>query len=184
MKAYIKRLLLKVAFVALFLLLLFVLNLYISKKSTYQIQELPVRLIIPTINVNTNIQHLGITTSGEMEIPSNAVDVGWFKLGPHPGEIGNAVIAGHFNGENDEAGVFANLYKLKKGDRVYVKSNKGITVTFIVRETRLYDPGLAGEVFSLNDEIAHLNLVTCDGVWDGVKKSYSKRLVVFADISP
>lgn len=145
-------------------------------------QGLPVRLVIPTINVNTNVQYVGITPQGEMEVPSNAVDVGWFKLGSRPGEKGSAVIAGHIDGESGEAGVFINLYALKQGDELYVEDYQGIRTRFIVRESRTYDPGYAEEVFSANDS-AHLNLVTCDGIWDGTKKSYAKRLVVFADIA-
>lgn len=140
------------------------------------------RLVVPAINVNTNIQYVGVDDSGSMEVPSNAVDVGWFKLGSRPGEKGSAVISGHIDGKNGEAGVFNNLHKLKKGDKLYVKDDKGTTNTFIVRESRIYDPGYAEEVFSLNDS-ARLNLVTCDGTWDGVKKSYSKRLVVFTDMA-
>lgn len=116
-----------------------------------------------------------------MAVPSNIVDVGWFNLGPRPGEKGSAVIAGHFDGENGEAGVFANLDNLKVGDKLYIEDDKGTTTSFMVRESRMYNPGYADDVFSSSDG-AHLNLVTCDGVWDGVKKSYSKRLVVFADI--
>lgn len=142
----------------------------------------PVRLIIPSININANIQHLGVTQTGEMEIPANIIDVGWFSLGPRPGERGSAVIAGHFNGENNEAGVFNNLHKLKMGDQLYIEDDNGKTTSFIVRETRTYKPGYADEVFNLSNG-AHLNLITCDGVWDAVEKSYSKRLVVFADLS-
>lgn len=146
-------------------------------------QGLPVRLIIPAINVDANIQHLGVTQGGEMEVPDNSVDVGWFKLGSIPGEKGSAVIAGHFDGKSGETGVFTNLHKLKKGDKLYVQDEKGISTSFVVREMRTYDPGYADEVFSSNDNGAHLNLVTCDGVWDKNKKSYGKRLVVFADIT-
>jgi LPXTG-site transpeptidase (sortase) family protein len=117
-----------------------------------------------------------------MEVPSNAVDVGWFDLGPRPGEKGSAVIAGHFDGENGGVGVFNNLYKLKKGDKLYVEDDKGTTLLFVVRESRIYNPGYADEVFSRNDS-AYLNLITCDGVWDKAKKSYSERLVVFTDIT-
>lgn len=141
---------------------------------------LPVRLTIPEINVNAAIQYVGVTQAGAMEVPNNAVDVGWFKLGPRPGEKGSAVIAGHFDGKSGEAGVFINLYKLKKGDKLYIKNDKGISITFVVRESRTYDPGYADDVFSASGS-AHLNLITCDGVWDGAKKSYSKRLVVFSD---
>ncbi len=142
---------------------------------------LPVRLKIPSIKVNAAIEYVGLTSKREMEVPKNIVDVGWFELGPRPGEKGSAVIAGHFNGKNGEVGVFADLYKLKMGDKLYIEDNTGITTTFIVRESRIYDPGLAGDVFSRSDG-TYLNLITCDGIWDEAKKSYSKRLVVFADI--
>lgn len=139
-------------------------------------------LVIPTINVNASIQPLGVTSMGEMEVPDNTLDVGWFKLGPKPGEKGSAVIAGHFDGTNGEAGVFTNLYMLKEGDKLYIKDGREATSTFVVRESRIYDPGYAEDVFSSSGS-AHLNLVTCDGVWNGTKKSYSKRLVVFADLT-
>lgn len=114
-------------------------------------------------------------------MPHNINDVGWFKLGPRPGENGNAVIAGHLNGTNGKDGVFVNLYELKAGDKLSVVDNKGTTTSFTVREIRTYSPGFAEEVFS-SDDAPRLNLITCDGSWDGVKKSYDKRLVVFADI--
>jgi LPXTG-site transpeptidase (sortase) family protein len=141
----------------------------------------PVRLKIPAINVDTSIEEVGLTEKGEMEVPTNSIDVGWFNPGPRPGEKGSAVIAGHFDGANGETGVFTNLNKLQEGDKLYVVDDKGASIAFVVRERRTYDPGYADEVFSKNDD-AHLNLITCDGVWDGTKKSYSKRLVIFADI--
>lgn len=187
LKALIRRSLLIIAFIVFSLFLLFYLPQgLVFQRSVPQSQivsvssGLPVRLTIPAININADIQHIGVTQAGEMEVPSNTVDVGWFKLGPRPGEKGSAVIDGHFNGENGEAGVFYNLYKLKKGDKLFVQDDKGKIITFVVREKRLYDPGYADDVFNSNDG-AHLNLVTCDGVWDGTKNSYSKRLVIFSD---
>lgn len=204
MKEYVRLSLLKVVFAAFTLMLLFYLAYGLNEKQVGQRQPqnatqppetkkqtsaietqkerpgLPVRLKIPKINVEASIQQVGITQSGEMEVSSNTVDVGWFKLGPRPGEVGSAVIAGHVDGENSEVGVFANLYKLKEGDKLYIETNKGTSIAFIVRRSRIYNPGYADEVFSRSDG-AHLNLITCDGVWDGAKKSYSKRLVVFAD---
>lgn len=142
---------------------------------------LPKYLIIPAINVNANIQHLGINAKGEMDVPNNIIDVGWFKFGSRPGEKGSAVIDGHLDGKNGEAGVFFNLYKLKKGDTIYVKDDKGMSIAFVVRESRMYNPGSADDVFNRSDK-AHLNLITCAGVWDIAKSSYNKRLIVFADI--
>ena len=45
-----------------------------------------------------------------------------------------------------------------------------------------YDPNAdAKDVFNLNDGKAHLNLITCVGIWNKIKKSRSERLVVFTD---
>ncbi len=140
----------------------------------------PLQLWIPAIGVNANIQLLGVSATGQMEVPDNIVDVGWFKPGSRPGEVGSAVIAGHLDGKLGEAGVFANLDKLVKGDFLTVKDDQGNTFVFVVRDKQAYNPGLADEVFSQNDG-AHLNLITCDGVWNKNIKSYSKRLIVFAD---
>lgn len=187
---YLKQRFLVISFLALSLILLFYLanSFYVRQAEQKQIGNItqqergfPVRLIIPVINLNASIQQVGVTPQGAMEVPNNTVDVGWFKLGSIPGEKGSAVIAGHFDGKNGETGVFTNLDKLKAGDKLYIEDDSGITTTFVVRESRIYNQGYAEEVFSLNDG-AHLNLVTCDGVWDGAKKSYNKRLVVFADI--
>jgi LPXTG-site transpeptidase (sortase) family protein len=144
--------------------------------------EFPVRLKIPDINVDAAIEDVGVTPKGAMSAPSDIANVGWFDLGPRPGEKGNAVIAGHFDGENGEAGVFTNLDKLKTGDKLYVEDNNGISTTFIVRGSRAYNPGYANDVFS-GTSSAHLNLITCNGVWDETKQSFSKRLVVFTDIA-
>jgi len=187
LKAFPIRPLLIIGFATFSLILLFHLSLGAKEKSIPQNQVIskvssgsPARLTISAINVNAAIQHVGVKSNGEMEVPSNTVDVGWFKLGPRPGEIGSAVISGHFDGKNGEDGVFTNLHKLKKGDKLYIEDDKGTAIAFVVREKRTYDPGYAEEVFISSDS-AHLNLVTCDGVWDGNKKSYSKRLVVFTD---
>jgi len=157
-------------------------KLILREKTTNETSfGLPVALIIPSINVNSKIQYLGITSKGEMEVPNNINDVGWFKFGSRPGEKGSAVIAGHLNGTNGKDGVFINLYKLKAGDKLSVVDDKGIITSFTVREIRTYSPGFAEEVFSSNDA-PHLNLITCDGLWNGAKKSYDKRLVIFSDI--
>lgn len=143
---------------------------------------LPVRLKIPRINVDVAVEYVGVTPEGAMGVPKGPAEVAWYKLGPRPGETGSAVIAGHSGWKNNKPAVFDNLNKLQKGDKIYIEDKKGVVVTFVVREKRLYDPNAdATDVFTSSDGKAHLNLVTCEGVWDKVSKSYSKRLVVFTD---
>lgn len=144
---------------------------------------LPVRLKIPSIKVDAVIEQVGLTTDGAMDTPKNQDDVVWYKLGQRPGENGSAVIAGHYGvWDNGRGSVFDNLNKLRQGDKLYIEDDKGVTIAFTVRESRSYDPKAdALDVFGSNDGKAHLNLITCEGSWNNVSKSYSRRLVVFTD---
>jgi sortase A len=142
----------------------------------------PIRLNIPQINVNAVIERVGLTAAGAMDVPKGPADTAWFDLGPRPGEKGSAVISGHYGWKNGIPAAFDDLHKLQKGDKIFVGDEKGATTTFMVREMRMYDQNAdATDVFGSNDGQVHLNLITCEGVWDSVKKSYSNRLVVFTD---
>jgi LPXTG-site transpeptidase (sortase) family protein len=118
-----------------------------------------------------------------MGTPKGPFDVAWFNLGPRPGEVGSAVIAGHYGRwKNGSGSVFDNLNRLKKGDKIYIEDKKGSIVTFVVRESKIYNPNAnAADVFYSMDGKAHLNLITCEGIWDNVRKTYSNRLIVFTD---
>lgn len=142
---------------------------------------LPVRLKIPAISVNASLEYVGLTSNGHMGVPTVPAKAAWFNLGPRPGEIGSAVIDGHFGiWQNGQTSVFDNLYKLRKGDKLTVEDQKGVAITFVVTELRIYDQNQdATDVFSSNDGLAHLNLITCEGVWSRFKQSFPSRLVVF-----
>lgn len=141
-----------------------------------------VRLKIPVIQVDAAMVSVGLAPDGSMDAPKGPADVAWYALGPSPGEVGSAVIAGHFGWKDNIPAVFDNLSALRKGDKIYVENEKGETVTFVVREKRMFgEKGNATEVFSSSDGKEHLNLITCEGVWNKETKSYSQRLVVFAD---
>jgi LPXTG-site transpeptidase (sortase) family protein len=144
--------------------------------------ELPIRLKIPRLEVDATIEYVGLTLKGAMDVPKGPLDVAWLDLGPRPGEIGSAVIAGHRGWKNGQVAIFDHLDKLRKGDNIYVETVGEKSIAFVIREIRVYDfDAYAPEVFSSADGI-HLNLVTCVGVWDTLLRRSSERLVVFADI--
>ncbi len=148
-------------------------------------QGLPVRLQIPVIGVDSAIEDAFITPDGRMDVPAGSVNVAWFALGPHPGEKGSAVIGGHFGIQNGVKFVFYDLDKLKIGDKIYIVNDKGETLAFVVRSVKSFDRNAdATTVFTSTDGIAHLNLITCEGVWNQVNGSYPERLVIFADAIP
>ncbi|MGC9968606.1 MAG: sortase [Minisyncoccia bacterium] len=146
----------------------------------------PVRLKIPKLNIDAGFQYNGLTPDGVIEIPSNIVDVGWFTGSARPGEKGVAVVTGHIaqirGGILTKPGVFGNLNELSAGDKLYVLNDKGESIAFVVRESRSYDPAAdAADVFTSRDGGIHLNLITCEGIWNPARLSYSQRLVVFTD---
>lgn len=118
-----------------------------------------------------------------MEAPNGPKNTGWYKLGPRPGDVGSAVIAGHYGQwKSGEGSVFDNLHKLQKGDKIYIQDEKGTITAFAVRESRTYGrDDDATSVFAANDGLAHLNLITCEGAWNEVEKGRLYRLVVFTD---
>lgn len=143
----------------------------------------PVRLKIPSINVDGPVEYVGLTPKGGMDVPKNPSNGAWYDRGPRPGEIGSSVIAGHYGWRNNIPAIFDNLSKLAVGDRLYVEDEKGATIAFIVRESRSYHPAAdASAVFFSSDKKAHLNLITCEGSWSRSGASYSNRRVVFADM--
>ncbi len=143
--------------------------------------NLPVRIKIPKINVDTHVGYVGVR-DGKMDIPKNAEDVAWFDQGALPGDVGSAVIDGHSSWRDGLHAVFDNLGELRPGDKIYVENDTGVTVTFIVTHLERYNPEAdASLVFESFDGKAHLNLVTCEGFWDTATKTSSSRLVVFTE---
>lgn len=144
---------------------------------------IPIHLRIPKISVDAKIDSVGITSDGAVGAPKGPANVTWYNLGPRPGDKGSAVITGHYGKwKNGEGSVFDDLSKLSHGDKIYVEDEKGTTISFVVRELRTYDQNEnVPEVFSSGDGKAHLNIITCEGVWIEAQQTYSNRLIVFAD---
>ena len=147
-----------------------------------EIIGLPKRLKIPIINVDANIIEVGLTPDGAMDTPKELDEVAWYKLGPNPGEKGNAVIAGHYGFFNGKGSIFNDLHTLNKGDKLQIIDEKGLEILFTVKESRRYDPSDdATDIFISKDDKVHLNIITCDGTWKNDEKTYSNRLVIFTD---
>ena len=146
-------------------------------------QGLPVRLKIPVIRVDSAIEDAYISDDGRMDVPAGSKNVAWFALGPKPGKIGSAVIGGHYGMKNGVPFVFYRLDELKKGNKIYIVDDKGRTLTFVVRSVKLFNRNDdATTVFTSDDGLAHLNLITCEGIWNRVNDTYPERRVVLTDL--
>ena len=140
----------------------------------------PVRVRIPAIGVDSSLQTLGLTKSGELQTPSRWQQAGWYGDGVRPGDIGPAVIAGHIDSVSGPA-VFYRLRELRPGDRVYVSRADGSTVTFSVSTIAEYPKSRfpTEAVYGPTSEPV-LRLVTCTGVFDARHHNYLDNLVVTA----
>jgi len=156
-----------------------------STGTSFEAPGKPVRLIIPSIGVDANVQSVGLywNGDGDMGIPTNFTDVAWYNGGPVPGAPGSAVIDGHLDGRNVKEAVFYDLGKLQIGDLVEVVDANGKTWQFKVVDTKTYDYNApTADIFSSDTSKARLNLITCAGDWDATQGVYNKRVVVFTEL--
>lgn len=151
--------------------------------ATAATSSLPVRLRIPALRIDANIQYLGINARGNMQAPDNFTDVGWYKYGTVPGSLGSAVIDGHVDNGLALSGVFKHLGDLKAGDDIFLARRDGSVLDFKVIdvETYPYADAPASLIFSRADT-ARLNLITCTGAWVGSGDTYDHRLVVYSQL--
>ncbi|MDQ3014815.1 MAG: class F sortase [bacterium] len=145
-------------------------------------QGSPERLIIPTIGVDAVVQHVGVGKSGNMAVPTNYTDVGWYRYGPQPGDRGTAVFDGHLDNGLGLQGVFSRLRLLNPGDVIFVKTDREVHVQFRVTHTDRVSADLSstGSIFNESGN-PQIKLITCEGEWDPETKSYSNRLIVTAE---
>ncbi len=143
---------------------------------------LPVRFTIPALGVSAHTEHVGVDKDNNMDIPKDASDVGWFKLGTIPGNPGNAAIDGHLDWYGIPQAIFYYIGTLKPGDRVYMRDDKGRDRAFVVTRQGVcnWQNCPLQEIFGPTTGV-HLNLITCNGVFSHSAGQYDKRLVVYTE---
>jgi Sortase domain len=140
----------------------------------------PVSLVIPSIGVSASIVHLGLTSSGALQVPPTTAVAGWYTGSPRPGSIGSAVIAGHIDSIAGP-GIFFRLAQLQRGARVYVRRADGTLAVFEVTRVLSYakDDFPTAAVYGPVPD-PELRLITCGGTFDYSTRSYLSNTVVYA----
>ena len=142
----------------------------------------PVSLTIPAIGVRTGLVHLGLTSSGALQVPSNTTMAGWYTGSARPGATGAAVIVGHIDSQNGP-GVFFRLRLLHAGSRVYVRRADGTLAVFRVTSLRSY-PKARFPTLAVYGPVpdAELRLITCGGAFDVATGHYLSNVIVYATL--
>ncbi len=146
----------------------------------------PTALDIPTIAVHSDLQYLGLTASGALEVPTypRYHVAAWYKYSSEPGSPGPAVILGHVDSVQNGTSVFFNLGDLRPGDEILVTRFDGLIAVFAVDGVRGYpkDHFPTFLIYGHTDR-ASLRLITCGGRWNRAAHSYEDNIVVFASLT-
>lgn len=146
----------------------------------------PIALDIPTIAVHSELQHLGLTASGALEVPTypRYHDAAWYKYSSEPGSPGPAVILGHVDSVQDGHSVFFDLGSLRPGDEILVTRFDGLIAVFAVDGVRSYPKDQFPTFLVYGDtDRASLRLITCGGRWNRAAHSFEDNIIVFATLT-
>lgn len=141
----------------------------------------PIRIQIPSIGLNADVESVGILGNGLMDVPRSLADAGWLGTSVAPGSLGNAVITGHLDGSEGQPAAFWSLQRLRSGDSIFVTNALGVELQFVVTKIARYDRVDIPLVTMFGpSRQARLNLITCAGPYVRGDGGYRDRLVVYA----
>jgi Sortase domain len=140
----------------------------------------PVGLSIAKIGLKAKeVRSVGLEPDGQLEIP-NEKEIGWYRYGQAPGEIGSTVLAAHVSW-NGSLGPFADLATIEPGDRINVQLSDGGSRTYEAVERNQYNKGeLPGERIWTRTGNETLVLITCGGEFNPAIKRYYDNIVIYA----
>jgi len=143
--------------------------------------SVPTRITIPSLGVNATFVPLGLNADGTIAVPTDVTHVGFYSLGPTPGQIGPAILLGHVDSAANGPGVFFKLGAAKVGDTIRIDRSDGKAVTFAVYAVREYpkDKFPTTTVYG-NTADPQLRLITCGGGFDRASGHYLSNIVAFA----
>lgn len=143
----------------------------------------PVLIRYPEIEAELPVQPSGVSEDGQMEVPDDAAQAGWYKYGKAPAdEEGSTVITAHAGSAETPVGPLYALTEAEPGDEVAVTDESGTEHRYQV--TEIQQLGKATLDFTPYFERAgehHLVLITCGGQWIPEQNSYAENIIVVAE---
>ncbi len=141
----------------------------------------PIGLRIERLGIDAPVVAYGVDASGQMAVPDNVTEVGWYRFGPAPGEDGSAVFAAHVDLAGSGPGVFYELHTLEVNDRLSVLYADGTETGFrVIARTTYEKTELPLDVIFSRKGPPVLTLITCGGAFNRSIKRYESNVVVFA----
>jgi LPXTG-site transpeptidase (sortase) family protein len=127
---------------------------------------------------------LGLASDGTLEVPpvTDHDQAGWYEHSPTPGQTGPSVILGHVTVGTYGDGVFRDLKRLRRGEKIVARLENGTETEFTVTSVRTVAKAdfPADDVYG-NVSRPELRLITCGGPKD--ETGYLDNVIVFAALT-
>lgn len=144
----------------------------------------PTSIRIPTIEVSSAVNSVGLNPDGTLEVPVPGPlydQAAWYRDSPTPGEPGPSVIIGHVDSAANGPSVFYELGTLETGDPIEITRTDRSVATFAVDTVRSFPKdAFPQQAVYGNTPGPELRLITCGGPFDASAGSYRDNTVVFA----
>lgn len=144
----------------------------------------PVRIVIPSIGVNSSVSPTGLTSSGALGVPYNVFYTAWYDQSAFPGQQGATLIDGHVSSWTSK-GVFYYIKDLKAGDLIKVTNRAGTTFNYSVVKSQVFSANsvnMASAVTPITPGTPGLNLITCTGDVIPGTSLFNERVIVYSSL--
>jgi LPXTG-site transpeptidase (sortase) family protein len=144
--------------------------------------NLPRYIEIAKLSAHARVFSEGVNKRGQLQVPWNIYDVGWYNASAQPGQPGAMLMDGH-SGVNNMHGIFYNLATLVSGDTVVITRGDGVKTTYSVVKVQTVDAkdvDMSSMLVSADTAKPGLNLITCAGDQIPGTTRLDKRVQVYA----
>lgn len=146
----------------------------------------PVRVVVDALDVDMEVEALGVAADGTMELPETGLRAAWYQYGSAPSSpSGVTLLAAHVDTRSSGLGPFARLVDAEVGSAVAVTDESGEVFTYTVTEkVQVAKSEISLDGLFSREGPRTLVLVTCGGVFDRSTGHYVDNVVVTAVPAP
>ncbi len=134
----------------------------------------------PTYHIKAKIVPETLNRAGTvLQIPEDARQVGWFRLGSQPGEPGTSLMFGHRN----QTAALWNVPSMKRGTPVTVTGLNGVVTKWKVTSVQTIDKRHPTPAMYNTEGPPRLALVTCGGPFNYATGHFVDNVIAWADLA-
>jgi LPXTG-site transpeptidase (sortase) family protein len=143
----------------------------------------PVRLVVPSVQVDATVGAFELNDDLSMPVPQVASLVAWYTYSGPAGGYGNVVLAGHRDWEH-QRGVFYSLDDVADGDEVWLQDAAGVWYRYqVVWTLSMPDDRAPVDAIAGLTAAPSVTLITCSGTFDRGVGRYLERRIVRAELT-